>query len=152
MSGQFLPSALVPVNPPLMTRAVSLLLLLALFADARESRIYDSRDKRVGSYDDVIVTVVAATNEPPAVSAGPDLEVTRPQPAQLFGAVSDDGLPPGHAVDWHLVRGERSRQRYVLQGFHHQRAAIHHRHVQRPRPLRPAPHRLRLRFHRKRHP
>lgn len=67
-------------------------------------------DTQFSLNDEVIVTVVAATNEPPLVSAGPDLEVTRPQAAQLFGAVSDDGLPLAAPLisTWSVVSGPGS--------------------------------------------
>lgn len=64
-------------------------------------------DGQFSTSDEAILTVVAATNEPPAISAGPDLEITRPQPALLFGAVTDDGLPLAAPLtgEWSKVSG-----------------------------------------------
>src|SRR4030095_1878096 len=50
-------------------------------------------DGEFTGFDDITLTVLRPTNQPPFVFAGPDLEVTRPQPAQLLGTVTDDDLP-----------------------------------------------------------
>jgi hypothetical protein len=55
-----------------------------------------------------IVTVQAATNQAPTVSAGPDRTITLPNTALLSGTASDDGLPnPPAALTyaWSVVSG-----------------------------------------------
>jgi hypothetical protein len=55
-----------------------------------------------------IVTVQAATNQAPTVSAGPDRTITLPNTALLSGTASDDGLPnPPAAMThaWSVVSG-----------------------------------------------
>jgi len=55
--------------------------------------------------DDVVITVLK--NEPPAVNAGPDQEITLPNIAALNGTAADDGLPRGSTleVSWSQVSG-----------------------------------------------
>ncbi len=64
-------------------------------------------DGRWTAADEVAFTVIAPTNAVPVVFAGPDLEVTRPAAAQLFGTVLDDGLPWGGTVtaSWSQLNG-----------------------------------------------
>jgi RHS repeat-associated protein len=69
-----------------------------------------ANDGQLSAYDDVTITVVAPTNDPPLTYAGPDIEITRPQPAELFGFAVDDGLPLGApvAASWSIVSGPGS--------------------------------------------
>jgi RHS repeat-associated protein len=84
---------------------------LAPYAQFSAAGIYVLRlaatDSRLTSFDDVIITVSAPTNQPPFVFAGLPLEVTRPDPALLQGVVLDDGLPVGYplASTWSQVDG-----------------------------------------------
>jgi hypothetical protein len=63
-------------------------------------------DGALTSSDDIIV-VFGSANQPPAVSAGPDLNVTLPSGVTLSGTATDDGLPSGSAmtVTWSKVSG-----------------------------------------------
>jgi RHS repeat-associated protein len=63
-------------------------------------------DSLLSASDDLTVTV-NGTNQPPEVSAGPDLTITLPKTATLDGAATDDGLPTGStlAVSWSRVSG-----------------------------------------------
>src|SRR5204862_1920 len=56
--------------------------------------------------DETTITVHPA-NQPPVVSAGPDLVVYLPATAALSGTVTDDGLPPGASLtlQWSTVSG-----------------------------------------------
>ncbi len=48
--------------------------------------------------------IVDAVNQPPVVSAGPNIAVTFPSTAQLLGTATDDGLPAGKlSVSWSVV-------------------------------------------------
>ena len=64
-------------------------------------------DGRLSSFDDVMVTVVAPTNEGPLVVAGPNIEVIRPDSAHLTAQIFDDGLPTGYpqTFQWNAVSG-----------------------------------------------
>ncbi|MFH0880390.1 MAG: hypothetical protein V2A34_11810, partial [Lentisphaerota bacterium] len=65
-------------------------------------------DTALAGYDDVTITVpTSAENQAPVVNAGPNRTVTYPQAASLDGTVTDDGLPPGSAIDttWTMVSG-----------------------------------------------
>lgn len=67
-------------------------------------------DGALQTSDDVMVTVnpVPGTNQPPTVSAGPDVQVTLPGVADLTGTATDDGLPnpPGTLTTaWSKVSG-----------------------------------------------
>jgi K319L-like, PKD domain len=66
-------------------------------------------DSALQDSDDVTVTVnPAAQNQPPTVNAGPDQNVILPNPANLSGTASDDGLPnpPGTlTTTWSQVSG-----------------------------------------------
>ena len=69
-----------------------------------------ANDGALASSDDVTVVANPAppTNQPPSVSAGPDLAVTLPSSASLNGTVGDDGLPnpPGTlTTTWSRVSG-----------------------------------------------
>jgi glucose/arabinose dehydrogenase len=65
-------------------------------------------DGGLTSDDDLTVEVVASTNQPPTVNAGPDQAVSLPAVASLDGTVEDDGLPnpPGSVtVAWTMESG-----------------------------------------------
>ena len=66
-------------------------------------------DGELTASDEVTISAIAPpVNQPPAVDAGPDRTITLPAPAQLAGAVSDDGLPdpPGEVtLSWSQVSG-----------------------------------------------
>ncbi len=64
-------------------------------------------DGRATGFDDLSITVVQPVNEPPLADAGPDLQITRPEPAALEGAVYDDRLPAGYPLsyEWTVVSG-----------------------------------------------
>ncbi len=67
-------------------------------------------DGALNDQDDVRITVNPAppVNQPPAVSAGGDLDITLPATATLDGTVTDDGLPNPPAtvtVQWSKVSG-----------------------------------------------
>ncbi|MFY0564561.1 PKD domain-containing protein [Archangium lansingense] len=63
-------------------------------------------DSALGGHDDVTITVLP-NNEQPSVSAVAPGSVDLPEPANLSGSVSDDGLPSGSAVTvtWSKVSG-----------------------------------------------
>lgn len=90
------------------------------FADARQASttvIFNTvgtyvlrlgvNDGELTGIDNVTFTVVSPTNTAPSVFAGPDLQVTRPDAAQLLGTVLDDGLPAGFPLSnfWSKVSG-----------------------------------------------
>ncbi|HRX69807.1 MAG TPA: DUF4214 domain-containing protein [Candidatus Competibacteraceae bacterium] len=65
-------------------------------------------DSEQSAHDEVTITVQAAVNQPPTVSAGADQTITLPATATLQGTVTDDGLPkpPGTVtVTWTKVSG-----------------------------------------------
>ncbi len=65
-------------------------------------------DGALSSSDDMIVTVSPAppVNQPPTVSAGPDVAATVGAPITLNGSASDDGLPSGNlTLTWSRVSG-----------------------------------------------
>lgn len=65
---------------------------------------YDDRDDLVFAVD----SGTGPINQPPAVSAGPDLAILLSETATLDGTVSDDGLPNPPATitsDWSVVSG-----------------------------------------------
>jgi hypothetical protein len=66
-------------------------------------------DSQLQTSDDLTVTVNAQPqNQPPSVNAGPDQSVILPNPANLSGTASDDGLPnpPGTlTTTWSVVSG-----------------------------------------------
>jgi RHS repeat-associated protein len=64
-------------------------------------------DGRLAAADEVVVTVAAATNEPPLVIAGADLEVVRPAAARLEALFYDDALPStaGKTFSWFVESG-----------------------------------------------
>jgi RHS repeat-associated protein len=66
-----------------------------------------ANDGELTAYDDVTFTVVAPTNEPPLVFAGLDVEIVRPNTAELVGVAMDDGLPVGYPLvsTWSKVSG-----------------------------------------------
>jgi RHS repeat-associated protein len=63
-------------------------------------------DTQLSAADELTVTALPA-NRPPSVNAGPDLEITLPDAAQLSGTVADDDLPEGRTVTttWTEVSG-----------------------------------------------
>jgi hypothetical protein len=68
---------------------------------------FGANDVELTGYDEVTFTVVPTTNEPPLVFAGLDLEVVRPNAAELFGLILDDGLPVGYPLigTWSQLSG-----------------------------------------------
>ncbi|MGD9905291.1 MAG: PKD domain-containing protein [Vicinamibacterales bacterium] len=54
--------------------------------------------------DEVTITVVAA-NDPPFVSAGPDLAIAIDDAARLDGSAGDDGRPSPLSIAWSVVAG-----------------------------------------------
>jgi YD repeat-containing protein len=63
-------------------------------------------DSQFTSSATVSVTVNPATNQPPAVNAGPDQTISLPGVALLNGTATDDGLPNGTLnIIWKLVSG-----------------------------------------------
>lgn len=66
-----------------------------------------ANDGQLSSFDDVQLNVLLPTNYAPLVFAGLPLEVTRPERAELDGAVLDDGLPLGSPVSiaWSVLSG-----------------------------------------------
>lgn len=64
-------------------------------------------DDRGGSAtDSATTTITSSANQAPAVNAGPDLNVVRPNAATLNGTVTDDGLPSGTlTIAWSKVSG-----------------------------------------------
>ncbi len=66
-----------------------------------------ANDSQLAAFDDLVITVSAPTNSSPAVYAGPDFEVTRPDAANLQGAIFDDGLPATNLLSslWSKLSG-----------------------------------------------
>ena len=64
-------------------------------------------DGELTAYDDLVVTARIPANTAPFVSAGPDLQVTRPDAAALLGLVFDDALPAGYplTIHWSQLAG-----------------------------------------------